>query len=101
MHPNQQQQQQQHEKQEQRQRRLNALIMSRLPGKQTYSTAEGEIKRKRFDLSLTSAAAFKALAPQLVTAQRRVGFMTLEQVGVVPHAHATTAMLDPGFSNSY
>ena len=74
--------------------------MSRLPGKQTYSTAEGEIKRKRFDLTLTSGEAFKVLAPQLVMAERRVGFMTLEQVGVVPHAHATTAMLDPGFKQA-
>jgi hypothetical protein len=82
------------------QRRLNALVMSRLPGKQTYGMAEGEIKRKKFDLTLTSAEAFKVLAPQLVTAERRVGFMTLEQVGVVPHAHATTAMLDPGFKQA-
>jgi hypothetical protein len=54
--------------------------------------AEGEIKRKKFDITMTSAEAFKVLAPQLVTAERRVGF--------VPHAHATTAMLDPGFKQA-
>lgn len=82
------------------QRRFKALIVSRLPEKQTYSTVEGGITRKGFNLSLTWVEAFKALAPQLMRAQRRVGVMTLEQVGVVSHAHATTAILDPRFNQT-
>jgi hypothetical protein len=82
------------------QRRFKALIVSRLPEKQTYSTVEGGITRKGFNLSLTWVEAFKALAPQLMRAQRRVGVMTLEQVGVVSHAHAPPAILDPRFNQT-
>lgn len=52
--------------------------MSRKEGKPEYNKAEGLIQKKSFDLSLTAYEAFNRMAPELVSAPRRVPHMRLE-----------------------
>ena len=74
--------------------------MSRKEGKHDYTKAEGEIRKKRFDLSLTPHEAFERLVPDLVSAPRRVPHMRLEQLGLVAPEMVGPAMHRPGFGDA-
>lgn len=57
--------------------------MSRSQGDRVYSRAEGEVKKKRFDVGMSAKEAFLEMAPDLVDAQGRVEELELEQLGLV------------------